>query len=75
MTLHFDNFPETLNCVLDDCQNAKSFRKNIAIEWSVFGLFLVISEVGSLDYIVELASLSVLSDFHASNPLVCHRFA
>ena len=42
-----------------------------------FWLFLVISEVGSPDYIAKLAifqKLSVLGDFYALNHFVCHRY-
>ena len=51
--------------------------EQIAIEWSFFGLFLVISEVGSPVYIAKSAIFKIwvfLGDFYALNHFECHRY-
>ena len=55
----------------------KKLSKSRLSDCFFFGYFLVISEVGSPDYIAKLAifqKLSVLGDFYALNHFVCHRY-
>ena len=55
--------------VSPDIYHIYSKIEQIANEWSVFGLFLVISGVGS-----DFQNFSVLGDFDAFNHFVSHRY-
>ena len=51
----------------------KNLRKS-RLSDPFFGIFLVISEVGSPHYVAKLAILGVLGDFYALYHFVCHRY-